>query len=303
MKKLISVILAGAMVLSLAACDTANNSKDSKHRDRNSKETQAYKPEFGNPEVTDLPTIETDETTEPTVTTETSETTTEATTEATTTTTAAGFGRATDYVMDVRSDYKYLEIYSEYHVPKVLLNSSDVDDMQREIEQCFEGYAADIAEYGNTHYYSTDYAAFLTQNGILTVVFVENGEWDDDVFHVWNFDVTTGKKIPNYKIASAAGISNVRQTAMDAAQAYLNNSGMFVVENYELVSPEDEYYAQAVEDTFSEERLNDDMMIGLMNDGSIFFVSGIASYAGGEWYYRMYDAQGKDLHNVAGWVR
>ena len=302
MKKLISVILAAAMVLSLAACDTANNSKDSKHRDRNSKETLAYKPEFGDPEVTDVPTIESDETTEPTVTTETSETTTEATTEATTTT-VAGFGRATDYVIDVRSDYKHLEIYSEYHVPKVLLNSSDVDDMQKEIEQCFEGYAADIAEYGNTHYYSTDYAAFLTQNGILTVVFVENGEWDDDIFHVWNFDVTTGKKVPNYKIASAAGISHIRQTAMDAAQAYLNNSGMFVVENYELVSPDDEFYAKAVEDTFSEERLNDDMMIGLMNDGSIFFVSGIASYAGGEWYYRMYDAQGKDLHNVAGWVR
>ena len=63
MKKLISVILAAAMVLSLAACDTANNSKDSKHRDRNSKETLAYKPEFGDPEVTDVPTIETDETT------------------------------------------------------------------------------------------------------------------------------------------------------------------------------------------------------------------------------------------------
>lgn len=301
MKKLISVILAAAMVLSLAACDTAKDkNKNSNRHERDTKDTQAYKPEFGNPEVTDEPTIETDETTE---TTETSETTTEATTEATTTTVAAGFGRVTDYVIDARSDYKHLERGAEYHVPRVLFESDYATEMQQEIDGCFAVYSEEIADYDYSHYFSTQYVAFLTQDGILTIVFVENGEWSDDIYHVWNFDVSTGKKVSNKKMAEIAGIRDIRGTAMDAVQANLNNSGMFVVENYELVSPDDEYYAKAVEDSFSEERLNDDMMIGLRNDGSIFFVSGVASYAGGEWYYRMYDVEGNDLYYKVTWVK
>ena len=295
MKKLISVILVSAMMFSLAACDTDNDNESSSRHDRDTKNTQAYKPEGVDPIFIDETTVQTTETS--------ASETTEATTETTTTTTVFSFGKVTDYVVDARADYQYLEEYGQYHVPKLLFNSSYASEMQKEIDKCFAVYITELEEYGNTHYYSTDYAAFLTDDGILSIVFVENGEWGDDIYHVWNFDVATGNKVDNYTIAEIAGVRDIRKTAMDAAQTYLNNSGMMVVENYELVSPSDDYYVKAVEDTFSEERLNDNMMIGLQSDGTIFFVSGIASIAGGEWYYRMYDAKGNDLYNVSGWVR
>ncbi|MBR2550927.1 MAG: hypothetical protein IKE92_13105 [Clostridiales bacterium] len=298
MKKLISVIIISAMMLSLAACDSDNGKDSSGSHGRNTKNTQAYKPEGPDPIFIDETTVQTTEATETSAAA-----TTETTTEATTTTTAFSFGKVTDYVVDARSDYQYLEIYGEYHVPRLLFDSSYAAEMQKEIEKCFSVYITELEEYGNTHYYSTDYAAFLTDEGILSIVFVENGEWGDDLYHVWNFDVATGNKVSNSTIAEITGVRDIRKTAMDAAQAYLNNNGMMVVENYELVSPDDDYYVKAVEDTFSEERLNDNMMMGLQSDGTVFFVSGIASIAGGEWYYRMYDAKGNDLTYASGWVR
>ena len=295
MKKLISVILVSAMAVSMAACTTTGNGRKNNDRVQND---MGSKPEGAEPEF-----IETTAETEPTETSAaaTTEATTEATTAATTTT-AFSFGKASDYVYDARDDYKHLELYGQYHVPRVLLNSDYAAEMQCEIDGCFAVYAEDIAEYGECHFSATKYAAYLTEGGILSVVFVECGEWDDDVYHIWNFDVLTGRRVDNYNIATAAGIQDVRKAAMDAVQAYYNKQGFLKVEDYKLVSSDFDYVSDAVEYSFSEEMLYEDMPMGVRDDGSVFFVTCIASIAGAEWYYHMIDAQGNDLYNDPAWV-
>lgn len=306
MKKLLSVILASVIVLSLAACSSGGSgSGHSGHKRRDTGETLAVKPEHGNTGFTEETSAQPTKDTEPV---ETSETTAETTAESTQQTmdsspTSAYYGDVSWYVIDARDDYKHLETDGQYHVPKVSFATGYANEMKLEIDGCFAVYAEELAEYGNCHYSSTEYAAFLTQDGILSIIFVEKGEWDDDVFHVWNFDVTTGNKVDNSKIAAAAGVRDIRKSAMDAVQAYLNRVGYVVVEDYQLVSSDFDYMEQPVADSFAENRLNADMPIGLMSDGSVFFISAIASVAGAECYYHVYDINGNDLYGAIDWVR
>lgn len=300
MKKLISVLLASAMVLSMASC---TSKKPSGHRDI--EVVDGTKRELGGTEETYPVIVEPTETEAPSETTEeTTAETTEATTEATTSATApaAGFGTAEDYVQDIRDTYKYLEIDGEYHVPAVIFDTPYAEEMRQEIHDLFSEYAFEISSVGNSHYWYTKYIAFLTDDGILTVVFVEGGEWDDDIYHIWNFDVTTGDKVDNKKLARLAGISDIRTAAMDGAQAYYNNTGMMTVENYEVVSTAFDYMYEPVSNSFSEENINENMPLGLMDDGTMFFISPLASFGGAEWYYRMYDVNGTNLEYDEGWV-
>ena len=178
MKKIVSVLLASAMVLSMASC---TSKKPSVHRDIDV--VDGTKRELGGTEETEPVIIETTETEAPS---ETTEETTEATTEATTSATApaAGFGTAEDYVQDIRDTYKYLEIDGEYHVPGIIFDTPYAKEMKQEIRDIFDEYAFEISSVGRNHYCYTKYIAFLTDDGILTVVFVEGGEWDDDIYHI-----------------------------------------------------------------------------------------------------------------------
>lgn len=292
MKKTVSVLLAAAMMFSLAACTSNNNNTDKSGRDGET--AGPSKPAWGS---------ETSEFTEPTET-ETEETTTTATTEATTsetTTAASSYGVVTDYVFDMVDDYK---AYGEkYHVPYVNIDSEYTAQMQEEINGIFRYYDELIERDGHCHYESTRYIAYLSPDGIISVVFVESGEWDDDVYHVWNIDCVTGEEVDNKKLADLAGITDITQTAKDACQAYINSRGGLTVKDYELVYPDNEYYASAVEDTFSEDRINDDMKMGVTGDGTVFFISGVASLGGADWYYEMYDVTGQNMNKADGWIR
>ena len=104
-------------------------------------------------------------------------------------------------------------------------------------------------------------------------------------------------------MADYAGISDITTTAKDACQAFINNRGGLTVDDYELVSPDADHYKAAVEDTFSSDRINDDMMMGLTDRGTPFFVSGVAALGGAEWYYEIYDVTGSDLNKAEGWIR
>ena len=212
-------------------------------------------------------------------------------------------GKLSDYVRDARSEYNLLEQDGEYHVPKVVFKTEYAAQMKQEIDGCFAVYAEEIADNGYSHYYSTHYIAFLSPGGVLSIVFVEVGEWDDDVFHVWNFDVKTGNKVDNSRIAEIAGVRSIRKAGMDAAQKCLNNTGMINVQDYQLVSTDYEYMRDSVANTFSEAYINDNMPVGLTSDGKMFFISPIASFAGAEYYYTMYDINGDTFINDPAWVR
>ena len=284
MKKTVSVLLAAAMMFSLAACTSNNNNTDKSGRDGET--AGPSKPAWGS---------ETSEFTEPTET-ETEETTTTTTTEATTsetTTTASNYGVVTDYVFDMVDDYK---AYGDrYHVPYVNIDSEYTAQMQEEINGIFRYYDELIERDGYCHYTATHYLASLSPDGILSIVFVESGDWDDDVFHVWNIDCTTGQKVDNAKIAELAGISDIRTAAMDAVQIFINSRGGGITcENHEPVNTSD-VYVDEVKATFSEERINDDMKMGVTGDGTVFFISDVVSLGGAPSYYEIYDINGNDL--------
>ena len=309
MKKFISVLLAASMVLAFAACTEKDNDDNDSGRG-SGESTEWNKHEYaivsgtGEPwtEPSEEPTVTETETAAPTVspTPAPTENPTESGTE--TVSTGTSTGAVTDYVIDIRDDYKYLEGSGEYHVPLVLLDSDYADEMREEISARFEYYAELVEEDGWCHYWATKYIAFLnTDFGVLSVVFVEEGDWDDDIFHVWNFDITTGDKVDNSDIADMAGIYDIRTAAMDGAQAYYNRYDT-IVEDYTYIG-DDVYMEDYVNASFSEEYMNDDMMMGITDDGRVFFISELASFGGAPTYYEMYDQYGLNMYYEDGWVQ
>ena len=304
MKKFISVLLAFSMVFALAACTREDDNGHGSGRGSGDPDLWS-KPEYAIvsgtgelwTETTEDPTETETETPTPTPTIAPTETETETETVSTGTST----GSVTDYVIDCRDDYKYLEDTGEYHVPLVLIDSEYADEMRAEIKSCFDYYIVLIEEDGWCHYWATKYIAFLNEDfGVLTVVFVEEGDWDDDIYHVWNFDITTGDKVDNLTLAGMAGVADIRTAAMDGAQAYYNTYST-IVEDYTYIG-DDIYMEEYVNVSFSEEYMNDDMMLGLTGDGRLFFISELASFGGAPMYYEMYDQYGMNMYYEDGWA-
>ena len=279
MKKLTAVLLASAMVMSLAACGKNNVTPTCDGGTETMKE-----------EVV---------TTESDVTTETPETTDK----------ASANGRIEDYVKDARDTYKHLERDgNKYHAPEVLIDSGCAKDINQEIARRFESYEAAITTDGYSHYTSSDYIVYLTKEGILTIVFVERGEWDDDIYHLYNIDVNTGDYVDNARLAEIAGITDIGKAAKDAVQAYFNATGNVKIENYKVVKDNNEplnAMEKEIEDSFLDERLNDKMLVGLTSEGKMFFISALGAFGGAEWYNRMYDVNGVSLDTFenSDWVR
>ena len=279
MKKLTAVLLTSAMVFSLTACGKSN--------------------------VTPTRDGGTETTKEEVVTTE-SETSTEA---PETTDTESENGNIEKYVKDARDTYKHLERDgNKYHAPEILIDSGCAKDLNQEIARRFESYEAAITTDGYSHYTSSDYIVYLTKEGILTIVFVERGEWDDDIYHLYNIDVNTGDYVDNARLAEIAGITDIGKAAKDAVQAYFNATGNVKIENYKVVKDNNEplnAMEKEIEDSFLDERLNDKMLVGLTSEGKMFFISALGAFGGAEWYNRMYDVNGISLDTFenSDWVR
>ena len=279
MKKIVSILLASAMVMSLAACNANDNGSGKSGRDGET--VGDSKPAWGS---------ETSEYTEPT---ETEEETTTTTTETTQEVTASKYGVVTDYVSDLVDNYK--DYGEHYHVPYVNIESDYTAQMREEIDGIFAYFDEIIERDGYCHYTATHYLACLSPDGILSIVFVESGDWDDDVFRVWNIDCTTGQKVDNAKLAELAGINDIRTAAMDAVQLFINiRGGGITCENHEPVNTAD-VYVDEVKATFSEERINNDMRMGVTGDGTVFFISNVVSLGGAPAYYEIYDINGNNL--------
>ena len=279
MKKLTAVLLTSAMVFSLTACGKSNVTPT---RD-------------GGTETTKEEVV----TTESDVTTEAPETTD----------TASENGNIGKYVKDARDTYKHLERDgNKYHAPEILIDSGCAKDINQEIARRFESYEAAITTDGYSHYTSSDYIVYLTKEGILTIVFVERGEWDDDIYHLYNIDVNTGDYVDNARLAEIAGITDIGKAAKDAVQAYFNATGNVKIENYKVVKDNNEplnAMEKEIEDSFLDERLNDKMLVGLTSEGKMFFISALGAFGGADWYNRMYDVNGVSLDTFenSDWVR
>ena len=279
MKKLLASVLSLTLVMSLAACSSAKE------------------PE----QTTEITTTTT--TTEAT-TTETSETTTESKAEETSETTIEKkTNPASAYIeekiekaeMKDWEDNGFEDGEFEFKYPQLLIKSSYADSVNKEIKKAVEKYTKDLNSEEGSLILSTSYAAFITKEGVLSLVFISDEETDCNEYKVYNIDVTTGKKVDNARIAKIAGVSSIRKAAMDALQNFYNDKGWFKLENYKVVlepGQEKDEQMKNVERSFGEKYLNDKMQIGLTDEGKLFFISTCGSAGGADFYDYVYDVNG-----------
>lgn len=193
----------------------------------------------------------------------------------------------------------------EYHMPHLLISSDYCNEVNSIITSFLSDREAQIGSGEEPFYVSTRYTVFLTDEGVMSVVILYHGFTGNDNYIVYNIDVNTGEQVDNARIAEIAGIESIRQAAMDALQAYMNRSDLFFdVVDHHAVFPDDgnDYTTldENVDLTFSEEKLNDDMRIGLTDDGEMFFISDVCYARGAAFYTSMYVASDNGLS--ADWV-
>ena len=294
MKKLTASILCLTMVMSLAAC----NGKQPEQTISESTETTI--------EVTE--TTEATEATE-TTTAETTETTAESTTasETSETTTTAEVLNKKAYLKDKAGKFKLMSEYNKKkkkwtnktvkcHFPELLIKSSYADAINKAMDKLIKEYKKDYKEHTNDAY-AVQYIAYLTKEGIMSIILIETSPNDQIACRVYNIDVITGEKVSNARIAQIAGVSDIRKAAMNALQAKYNKDKFFKVKNYKVVKKKGQKKNEddkAVEKTFNNKHLNANMKIGLTNEGKIFFISEYEDGAGGN--EGIYDANGKNLY-------
>ena len=302
MKKVFATALICTMLFSLAACNSS-------------------KPQQTAPESTESTTevTETTQDTEATETTtaETTETTAEATTATETSETAATVLNKKDYLKDKVLKFKVKDTYNkkkkkwtyetyEYHFPVLLIKSSYADAINKAMEKKISAYQKEFKKNGDTEGV-TEYIAYLTKDGVLSIVFIETSPNDHIDCRVYNIDVKTGEKVDNARIAQIAGVSNIRKTAMNALQAKYNKEKHYKIKNYKVVKKKGkkkDAIDKDVEKSFNSKHLSANMKIGLTNEGKIFFISDYID-ANGDERTGIYDANGKDLYTEknSNWVR
>lgn len=294
MKKLFATALTCTMLFSLAAC--------------NSRKPEQTAPESSEAVVQVTETTEAEETT---TVSETAETTapSETSEEVTTETMAAAVLNKKDYLKDKVVKFKVKEDYNkkkkkwnyttlEFHFPVLQIKSSYADSINKTMDKMIKKYQKDFKDKEDIGEYGTEYIAYLTKDGIMSIVFINTYPNDQIECKVYNIDVITGEKVDNARIAQIAGVSNIRKSAMNALQARYNKQKLFKVKNYKVVKKKGQKKNEddkAVEKSFNTKHLNYKMKIGLTNEGKIFFVSG---YFDGccEDNDTVYDANGKDLY-------
>lgn len=199
--------------------------------------------------------------------------------------------------VDEDGDKEEDEVLS-YYVPELLIKSSYAESVNKEINAAYEKYKKNLKNEELEQFYGTSYIAYLTKEGILSLVFISYGEYDDNEYKVYNIDTKTGEKVENAKLAELAGVSDIRKAAMDALQNLYNKMEIFKIKDYKVVLEKGEKKDEQmrdVEKTFSEKYLNDKMQIGLTNEGKMFFISTIDTTGGAEFYNWVYDANGTTL--------
>ena len=275
MKKLFATALTCTMLFSLAAC--------------NSRKPEQTAPESSEAVVQVTETTEAEETTTVSETAETtapSETSEEVTTET----------MAAAVLNKKKKKWNYTTL--EFHFPVLQIKSSYADSINKTMDKMIKKYQKDFKDKEDIGEYGTEYIAYLTKDGIMSIVFINTYPNDQIECKVYNIDVITGEKVDNARIAQIAGVSNIRKSAMNALQARYNKQKLFKVKNYKVVKKKGQKKNEddkAVEKSFNTKHLNDKMKIGLTNEGKIFFVSG---YFDGccEDNDTVYDANGNDLY-------
>jgi len=283
MKKFVATVLSLAIVMSLAACNGKQPGQSGQGQ-----ESETTVPDIV---VTEVPL------TEPTQPSET------------TANLAADFVKckAEKLAYGEEDDYGYRSEISLY-IPELLIKSSYADSVNKEISDTYEKIKKAMKDEETAIYDDASYIAYLTKEGVLSLVFIANavpgdavGQADRDVYKVYNIDTKTGEKVENARLAQIAGVSDITKAAKDALQNYYNKSGRLEVKDYKLVWEKDEENGSEktdVENSFSEKYLNDNMQIGLTNEGKMFFATKLSQASGTDFSYELYGSDGTPLDDI-----
>lgn len=217
-----------------------------------------------------------------------------------------------DYSIQSQNPSSYINNVGsgDYNVPNIQLNSAYANSVNEEIDSIYnECMNSDDDIYAPAE--ESNYIYFLSDNGCLSLLFVVRHMFEGNYYYVYNIDINTGNRLDNSEIAQMAGVQDIRQAAMDAAQSYINNQGVAIVSNYQVVELTEDYddlgeifranYSDLVDRTFGTDNLNSSMMIGLTDTGSLFFVSEMAAAGGAGVYYQAYDTNGNSLWQFNNW--
>ena len=176
----------------------------------------------------------------------------------------------------------------EYHFPRLLINSSYADEINKNISRTVEKYKKCFTDENDRgEVFRTAYLSYLSKENVLSLVFISYSTNDITEYMVFNIDVKTGEKVDNARIAEIAGVSDIRKAAMDVLQRDYNEGSTYKVENYKVVVEPGEIKTndhKNVEKTFSERYLNDKMQIGLTDEGKMFFVIMVYTSGGADFY-------------------
>ncbi len=290
MKKILASVLCLTLVMSLAACSGVKEPEQTTENTTTTATTESTTTE-----------ATTTTTTEPSE--KSSETTSESKTEDTSASVTDKKANPASAYIEVKTEHAkmkdsedrgYGDGEFEYPYPQLLIKSSYANSVNNEIKKTVEKYKKNLNNEQEDVFGSTGYAAFLTKEGVLSLIFISYNEYELNEYKVYNIDVKTGKKVDNKRIAKIAGVSNIRKAATDALQNFYNDKGWFKIKNYKLVDNPtgDDYVMRGVEGSFSKKHLNDKMQIGLTEEGKMFFVSTVGVMAGADFYDYVYDVNG-----------
>ncbi len=130
-----------------------------------------------------------------------------------------------------------------------------------------------------------DYRAYLTGD-VLSLCVWEQYEWEQKVHFAYNINVRTGERISNQKLVEMCGLSE------DEFIDKLKDINIRCFEDmYKGTVTDEKLYQRQYEYNISSELLNIDIPLYIGEDGSLYAVSDIASFAGASSYQYILDTE------------
>ena len=174
-----------------------------------------------------------------------------------------------------------------YSLPKIVCDSDYAGCVNKEIDDLYEKHILpqlDTMEDGNSIVTPSSRWQKSSYGGITSVVLMINSSWDSDYPFFWNFD-PYGNEADNAAVLKAAGM---------AAEEFVNRAHDVLEQevSFDREGKSDEILKSLDEDaekTLSEQNINAEMPMAVLDDGSILFCAKVYSVAGAGYYYRLYE--------------
>lgn len=299
MKKIISIILVGSMLLGLAACEQKPAGKKKKST-KETKEKKTIEIEYDG---------ETDKKTSATVEETAAETPAETTPEVEETEAPVpAKGPHAEHACPAPGvnegcpefDLSVPAIINGdrmFNYPSFIIADGD--------EAAVNAEALDIVQKASSDdlCYKSD-VAYYVYNDTITITLRVVGDWDIIMYYIWVVD-STGHRLSNSEIMAKSinEYSSVAEAGTVATTLYINNKydqgdGVpFIVDGH--YNSNHQYASWFPEDptswTFNSDNINNNMTIGLDSDGCLIMVSGILSMGGAGIYDELYNDDGASL--------